>query len=206
MEPLPSAPALLLASPPAPPPAPPPSPSPGSGTAALAPPLGTPSAMPVQPIAAGIFLVLLAAVALLAARRRRRVPRLVEIVETASVGPKRSLVVARMGGEVLLLGSSEGGITLLASRPDAPRDAVSPLPVTPSLSLLKPSPSPLTPALSPEAETAGEKGLLFRLRRAASPSAAGPAPTPSFDALLAESLEDVELRRKLAAGESGSVR
>jgi hypothetical protein len=29
---------------------------------------------------------------------------------------------------------------------------------------------------------------------------------PTFDALLSESLEDAELRRKLAAGQAGSVR
>jgi flagellar protein FliO/FliZ len=47
--------------------------------------------------------------------RRRRVPKLrqIEILETASLGPKRSLVVARVGEETLVLGTSEAGITLL---------------------------------------------------------------------------------------------
>jgi hypothetical protein len=55
--------------------------------------------------------------ALVLARRRHRVARVVDIVETASLGPRRSLVVARVGDELLLLGSSEGGIALLATRP-----------------------------------------------------------------------------------------
>jgi hypothetical protein len=44
-------------------------------------------------------------------------------------------------------------------------------------------------------------GLIDRLRRWPRPDAAR-----SFDAALAESVEDVELRRKLAAGRAGSVR
>ena len=48
------------------------------------------------------------------ARRRRTVSvRHIQIVETASLGPKRSLVVARVGEETLILGTSEAGITLL---------------------------------------------------------------------------------------------
>jgi len=53
--------------------------------------------------------------------------------------------------------------------------------------------------------------MLGRLRGARgaadaeAPAAAGAAP-PAFDALLAESAEDQELRRKLARGQSGSVR
>ncbi len=44
-------------------------------------------------------------------------------------------------------------------------------------------------------------GLLARLRL-------GPqrTPAPVFDSLLSESVEDLELRRKLAAGQAGSVR
>jgi flagellar biogenesis protein FliO len=61
--------------------------------------------------------ILLAALAVAAywfARRRRvLVPRTIEIVETASLGPKRALVVAKVGDETLILGSSEAGITLL---------------------------------------------------------------------------------------------
>jgi flagellar biogenesis protein FliO len=68
--------------------------------------------------AAVVLLVALAAVALLLSRRRRSAARLVEIVETTSLGPRRSLVVARVGGELLLLGASEAGITVLPARLD----------------------------------------------------------------------------------------
>jgi hypothetical protein len=58
------------------------------------------------------------AVAAYALARRRKgaaVDRHIQIVETASLGPKRTLVMARIGGETLLLGTSEAGITLLKS-------------------------------------------------------------------------------------------
>jgi flagellar biogenesis protein FliO len=68
--------------------------------------------------AAVTLLVALAVVALLLSRRRRLGGRLVEIVETTSLGPRRSLVVARVGGELLLLGASEAGIAVLPARLD----------------------------------------------------------------------------------------
>jgi hypothetical protein len=59
----------------------------------------------------------LAVAAYVLARRRKgaAVDRHIQIVETASLGPKRTLVMARIGGETLLLGTSEAGITLLKS-------------------------------------------------------------------------------------------
>ncbi len=63
------------------------------------------------------------------------------------------------------------------------------------------------PDPAPDAAPArgGVLALLSRLRpgRAPAPAAAAAAP---FDALLAESTEDLELRRKLALGQPGSVR
>ncbi len=146
-------------------------------------------------IAAGLLLVALAAAALVLARRRRNVPRLIEIVESASLGPKRSLVVARLGDEVLVLGSSEGGITLLATRSAAALASTS----TTAATTATATNSSATPSASPVAGAA--LGLIDRLKRWPRPDAAR-----SFDAALAESVEDVELRRKLAAGRAGSVR
>ena len=144
-------------------------------------------------IAAGLLLAALAAAALVLARRRRNVPRLIEIVESASLGPKRSLVVARLGDEVLVLGSSEGGITLLATRSAAA------LASTSTATTATAANSSATPSASPVAGAA--LCLIDRLKRWPRPDAAR-----SFDAALAESVEDVELRRKLAAGRAGSVR
>jgi flagellar biogenesis protein FliO len=50
-------------------------------------------------------------------KRGLALPRRIQIKETASLGPKRSLVVAEVDGERLILASSEAGITLLRSDP-----------------------------------------------------------------------------------------
>jgi flagellar protein FliO/FliZ len=64
----------------------------------------------------GVALAALALGAYLFARRRKGgIERHIQIVETASLGPRRTLVMARIGGETLLLGTSEAGITLLKS-------------------------------------------------------------------------------------------
>ena len=134
-----------------------------------------PSAFSGGSVCAALLLAALAVAALLAARRRRATPRLLQIVESASLGPKRSLVLARVGGELLLLGSSEGGVSLL-SRQSAPaepaRGAIAPV---------------ASPAGAPVARTA-------RLELVLADGAPG------------ESAEHVELRRKLAAGQVGSIR
>jgi flagellar protein FliO/FliZ len=70
-----------------------------------------------MPLLALLAVAALGAVAAVLARRRVRTPRVLEIVETTSLGGRRALVVARLNGEILLLGSSEAGVALLASRP-----------------------------------------------------------------------------------------
>jgi hypothetical protein len=159
-------------------------------------------------------------VALLLSRRRGRASgRLVEVVETASLGPKRQLVVARMGGELLLLASSESGVTLLSSQP-APAEGLAPAAPRTAAALVPGDlvPGDLAPAEPPAGGAApdaagtdadapapgaslpaGVARLWERLRRPA------PAPEPSFDALLEETAEDLELRRKLARGIAGRV-
>ena len=173
----------------APPPRPPTT-APVASTSSLLgipPPPPTESSSIAGPIAAGLFLALLAVAALVMARRRRATPRLVEILETASLGPKRALVVARLGEEILVIGSSEGGISLLSSRPAAGLVARE---VTRPEAAQAPPASPLRAVLE----------VFSRLRRR--PAAAA----PPFERLLTESVEDVELRRKLAQGGVGSVR
>jgi flagellar biogenesis protein FliO len=176
--------ALALATAPDPAPAATPAPVPAPtaipAPAAFAIPAGGPS-MGASVLLPALLLAGLAAAALLLSRKRARRPRFVEILESSSLGPRRSLVVARLGDELLLLGSSEGGITLLTTAP-APAAARAPAP--------DPGPAP-----------ARGLGLLGRLRLAPQRT-----PAPVFDSLLADSLEDVELRRKLAAGQAGSVR
>ncbi|MFL5302318.1 MAG: flagellar biosynthetic protein FliO [Anaeromyxobacteraceae bacterium] len=171
-----------------------------------------PSSFSPGSLAAGLLLAALAVAALVLARRRQRVARVVEIVETASLGPRRSLVVARIGDELLLLGSSEGGIALLTTRPASlaarpvAQDAAAPRPARAGDGAMSGLRDALlaraAPAAPPEpaAPTLRER-ILARLK----PRAVAPA-TAAFETLLAESVEDVELRRKLAAGQIGSVR
>ena len=132
----------------------------------------------------------LAGVALVLSRRRpRRGAKMVEVLETASLGPKRQLVVARMGDQLLLLASSEAGVSLLSTQP-APVAACEPLH---ELDI-----APEMPA--PDPAPAGIQALWSRFR---GPTAA--APSRSFEDLLQETADDLELRRKLASGRSGRV-
>jgi len=165
--------------------------TPGAAATASAPELRLPRAgFDLGALAAPAALIAgLAGATLLLARRRRAPGRRVQVLETTSLGPKRSLVLARLRDEVLLLGASEAGITLLRAQPAAELelDAAPPL---------APSPSTADRRAAPLAD------LMARLRRARPdrPSAA------HFESLLVESAEDQELRRKLARGLSGSVR
>ena len=67
----------------------------------------------------GALLALAGAAFYLSRRRAAGNHRHIQILETASLGPKRALVVARIGDATMILGSSEAGITLLQSVPDA---------------------------------------------------------------------------------------
>ncbi len=176
--------------------------APAAPAAAAAPP--APLTLPAAGVEGGLILpvaalLALAVAALLATRRRQQAPRLVRVLETTGIGPKRALVVAQIGDEVMVIGSSEAGLQLLAARPAGlePRAAAAPARLQ-----AVPDPAPAgVPVLG------AVRGLLSRLRggRPAEPAPAAAA-APAFDALLAESTEDLELRRKLALGQPGSVR
>lgn len=146
----------------------------------------------ILPVAA---LLALAVAALLATRRRQQAPRLVRVLETTGIGPKRALVVAQIGDEVMVIGSSEAGLQLLAARPAG----LEPQAAAPARLQAVPDPAPAAAPVR-----GAVLGLLSRLR-GARPATPGQA-APAFDALLAESTEDLELRRKLALGQPGSVR
>lgn len=163
----------------------------------------------------------LAVIALLGAtalflKRRASGPargRALRVLETTSLGPRRSLVLAEVNGEWLLLGSSEAGLSLLKSGPAAQAQAVATAPV---------APQPVAPAQDAAGMLAAV--LPFRTRptpppprvhqermpwlsmweriRGSKPEA---APTPSFEQVLEESAEDELLRRKLQAGMRGQV-
>ncbi|HVP68859.1 MAG TPA: flagellar biosynthetic protein FliO [Anaeromyxobacteraceae bacterium] len=169
-----------------------------------APPAPAPEAIPATPEPAPLpsfvsalpaisALAALGAVGLLLSRRRGGSGRrLVQVVETAHLGPKRQLVVARMDGQILLLGSSESGITLLASRPAAPE-------VEAEAKAAEASPPAAADAPAGRFQAAVTR--LFERRRDAPPPAEGSA----FESMLEERSEDLELRRKLASGLAGRV-
>ena len=168
-----------------------------AAAAATGPALPAPgSAFPSVATVAGplALLLALAAAALVLSRRRRAPARRVQVLETTSLGPKRALVLARLGDEVLLLGASEAGISLLRTQPAGTANAA-PAAFAPAETL------PARPR-EPAAALVDLASRLVPGRRRAD----APAPSPAFDALLAESAEDQELRRKLSRGLAGSVR
>jgi flagellar biogenesis protein FliO len=137
--------------------------------------------LPGAVLAPAAALAALALAAVFFARRRTKLSHLVQVLETASLGPKRSLIVAQHNGQRLLLGASEAGITLLLTSP-APVEAAEPTPQ------LQPS-----PRANPLSSILGK----MKLR---------PVATPAFEQLLEDTAEDQALRAKLAAGMQGRVR
>ncbi|MEW5738151.1 MAG: flagellar biosynthetic protein FliO [Myxococcota bacterium] len=75
------------------------------------------------PLWGGLALMALAVVAFFLSRRRARVARRLELVESMSLGPRRSMCLARVDGRLLVLGVSEAGVQLLTQY-DAPAEAV----------------------------------------------------------------------------------
>lgn len=132
-----------------------------------------------------LALVGLAALAFGLSRRRRAPGRSIRIVETASLGPKRSLVVADVLGDRLVLAVSEAGVSVLATKP-AP--AFEPEPAPTHLIDLQPASPRVLPKMGFFARVLGKTPAATR-----------------FEDLLGESIEDQELRAKLAAGMKGYV-
>lgn len=68
-------------------------------------------------VAPGLAMAGLAALAFTLKRRKQLSGGSIHIVEAASLGEKRSLVIADVLGERLVLGVSEAGVTVLLTRP-----------------------------------------------------------------------------------------
>ena len=128
-------------------------------------------------LAPGLAIAGLAALAFTLKRRKQLGGASIHIVEAASLGEKRSLVIADVMGERLVLAVSEAGVTVLMNRP-------------------APQPEP-EPYVVPAAPPAPPMGFFQRLK--------GRSPARAFDASLLESIEDQELRAKLASGMRGVV-
>ena len=151
-----------------------------------------------------LALVAVAGGVLALTRRRARRQGLIQILETAAIGPKRALLVARVNGQMMVLGASEAGIALLAPLQGAIEPPVAA--VTESSPALSGGPDELALAKAAEAapEPEGEIGMLSRLFRLR-PQQSSARDAAAFRELLDESYEDQELREKLAQGLSGKV-
>ena len=98
-------------------------------------------------------------------RRRTRRPGLIQILETAAIGPKRALLVARVNGQTMVLGASEAGIALLGSLEGKTEPQVAA--VMGNLPAVKGQPDDSGPEVTIDApsEPEGEIGMLSRLFR-----------------------------------------
>lgn len=176
----------------------------------------------VGTVLAALLLLGIGVVATLLARRRGKRERMIRIVETASIGPRRSLVVACVGGRTMVLGVSEAGVSLLDTQsPVVGADvgvAAAAAAAVASVSEPRPSGAVEDAALglrnlafaagfaaeNNASEVKSEGSLLGRLFHRKPRDTEGLA-SDDFEALFSESLEDEDLRRKLAMGESGRV-
>ena len=166
---------------------------------------GLKALMPVLALGAlGIF-------ALRFAKKRRGMGRHVKILETTPLGPKRALIVAKIGGETLLLGSSEAGITLIQVRPNAvseddeeSRESFDDIDISPKWKDVLPAEFSPKAANDDDGGQAKMLSRLFRKRRQDIPTA-WPFANVLDASMLEESLEDRELRDKLAMGMEARV-
>ncbi len=178
-----------------------------------------------------------------ARRKQQAAPKLLSIVETHSLGGRRQLIVARISGETVLLGSSEAGLSLLLARPgetveELRQSVMAQTAITQTQAQGGPARSdksakPATLAEKAQQTLAAALGKL----RLAGKDEEEELEGPSFEELLeedarlraqgaprsrikidvepallrqpidpdGESAEDLELRRKLAAGRAGRV-
>jgi flagellar biogenesis protein FliO len=155
-------------------------------------------------VLAVVMLVGVAGGVLALTRRRTRRQGMIQILETAAIGPKRTLLVARVNGRTMVLGASEAGIALLASLEGTVEIPVAA--VMGNLPAVREYSDEPAPALAAEAapEPEGEMGVLRRLF-SPRPKDSSARDAAAFRELLDESYEDQELRSKLAQGLSGKV-
>jgi flagellar biogenesis protein FliO len=138
--------------------------------------------------APGLAIAGLGVLALTLTRRKRGFRGNIRIVESAALGPKRSLVIADVLGDRLVLGVSEAGVVVLATKA-VPAEAIEPDLIR--LPAAEPLPQPMSRSYP-------RMGFFARLL--------GRTPkAQQFDDVLTESIEDRELREKLASGFRGVV-
>ncbi len=137
----------------------------------------------------------LGAAAYVLSKKKARATHLVQVLETAHLGPKRSLIVARVGGQTLLLGTSETGVALLTTIEEDPTLQAAADRAAAGVGL--------EAALADKESGSSQASFLSRLIAGAHGKAA--KGQDAFAQMLAESAEDQDLRRKLEAGLAGRV-
>lgn len=137
-------------------------------------------------VAPALALLGLAGLAVGLTRRRRATGGSIRILEAATLGPRRSLVIADVLGDRLVLGVSEAGVAVLSSRP-VPADGAQ----------REELGAALATSFGARPATVPAMGFFARL--------AGKTPPVPFEEALGESIEDQELRAKLANGMRGVV-
>jgi flagellar biogenesis protein FliO len=161
-------------------------------------PAQTPTPAPPAPSGQGLwwlpFLALLAvaATAFVLSKKKHAQAGMIRIIESANLGPRRALVVAQVQGQMLLLASSEAGISVLSNQLTAP---------PPSQTFETPEEGFFGQLKSAELSSPirAAMGALFPAK----------ANVPSFEKTLEEvssvpqPQEDEDLRAKLAAGLKG---
>jgi flagellar biogenesis protein FliO len=153
---------------------------------------------PIGAAAAAAVIVVLGAAAYVLRNRKKLSSSRIEVLETAALGPKRSLILARVGGKTLLLASSESGISMLENVENElpelnPLEENEPVPQPAMLAKLRKFSQPKLASSQPDPFSKLSKYLK-------------PVEAPQFDALFAEEQEDQELRQKLLAGQSARAR
>jgi flagellar biogenesis protein FliO len=181
-----------------------------ASTAPAAPTAPSPTAAPEtgghSALIACLLLLLAAAAFGLWKRRSAPLDRRIRILETASLGPKRALILAEVNGVTMVIGASEAGIALLTAPTSATVDGAIPS--------NEAATDERDPAFGGRAlgHALAQSGALQRLF----PKSSSQAPTSdaetsdqeedaAFASMLAETIEDQELRQRLSNGFSGKT-
>lgn len=123
---------------------------------------------------AGLLILALAAATLWMQKRKRGTTRHIQVVETASLGPKRSLALVVVGRQSMLLSCCDAGIFLVSSQPATPEMLEVSAPVSepeadrgPTLLFQPAQPARITaPFMAHLAEAEETQGLRQRLSEA----------------------------------------
>jgi flagellar biogenesis protein FliO len=156
-----------------------------------------------------VCLLLLLAGAAFGLWKRRSAPldRRIRILETASLGPKRALILAEVNGVTMVIGASEAGIALLTTPTPATNDGA-----IPSNEAAAADEQDSSFGARATSHALAQSGALHRLfPKIGSQPAAGEAEAGEraedalFASMLAETMEDQELRQRLSNGFSGKT-